>query len=438
MTPQQNELLTRVGAGTPMGSLLRNYWIPALTSSALVADGPPVRIRLLGEDLLAFRDSSGRVGVVSPACPHRSAPLYYGRNEEGGLRCVYHGWKFDVTGACVDLPTEEAAAKIMANVRLHAYEAIEKGQAIWVWMGAQGQAPGLPDFEWMGVPQENIHFSLRVQECNWVQALEGSIDSAHAAILHGRVDKQGTSVLSRSTMLSRVKQPRHELVDSPAGVSIATLRQLDDLSYWRITQFLMPFYTLVAPFEDTLSGQAWVPMDDEHTLVFMYSYDPNKPLDPKSRDIYANGYKGRDSGHGTPNGLERRVGQPYDRYWPRFSRHNDFGIDWEEQRTRRFSGIPALWAQDSAVQSGLDPIVDRSRQHLGTTDAGIVRVHRRLIDAATQLGEHGKPPAASRDPSSYALRSFSLSLKPGESWKDYVTLAGKPGGPVMSAGPPEA
>ncbi len=436
MKPALNELLTQVGKGTPMGGLIRRFWIPALLSSALARDEHATRIRLLGEDLLAFRDTDGRVGVVSAICPHRGAPLYYGRNEQSGLRCVYHGWKFDIAGACVDMPTEEADSPLAASTRLNAYHARERNGVVWVYMGDAKKIPPLPAFEWNRLAPDRCHISLRIQECNWVQAMEGSIDTAHAPMLHGRIDGHGKSVISRETVMSRVKNPKMEAVDMDYGAAIASLRQVDGLCYWRVTQFLFPFYTLIPPFEDNLSGQAWVPIDDEHTLCFMFSFDPVKPLNEKIRSIYRQGYRGRESGHPSVNGLERRVGMPYEDYWPKYGRHNDFGIDWEEQRAKRFSGMPGLWVQDAAV-SGLLPIVDRSCQSLGTTDTGIVRVHKRLISAAQRLRDSGELPRGATTADVFDVRAVAMNLGPGESWKDNFEQAIRTEGEVLVAEPPE-
>ena len=189
LTREENELLTRVGPGTPMGALMRCYWLPALLAEELPApDCPPVRVRLLGEDLVGFRDSEGRVGLLGAHCPHRGASLYFGRNEECGLRCVYHGWKFDVTGQCVDMPSEPPESSFKQKVRPTAYPCVEKGGVIWTYMGPPAEQPPLVDLEWIRAPAGHCHVSKTYQECNYLQGIEGGVDTAHSSFLHRMMD----------------------------------------------------------------------------------------------------------------------------------------------------------------------------------------------------------------------------------------------------------
>src|SRR5690349_18735433 len=185
-----NEILCRVGPGTPMGNLLRQYWFPAMPSFELPSpDCPPIKVRLLGEDLVAFRDSSGRVGLVANACPHRGASLFFGRNEEEGLRCVYHGWKFDVNGACVDMPSEPAESNFKNKVRVRAYPARDVNHMVWIYMGPRTTPPPFPAFEINTIPEENAgEPMIMMEEANWVQNLEGDLDSNHLDYLHARLD----------------------------------------------------------------------------------------------------------------------------------------------------------------------------------------------------------------------------------------------------------
>ena len=185
LSAQDNELLCRIGPGTPMGHLMRQYWMPGLKSDELPApDSPPLRLRLLGENLIAFRDTSGRVGVVQNACPHRGASLFFGRNEEDGLRCVYHGWKFDVSGACIDMPSEPAESNFKAKVRATAYATQERGGMVWVYMGPRDIPPELPQLEQNMLPVGEASIRAIQRECNWMQALEGDIDTTHLGFLH--------------------------------------------------------------------------------------------------------------------------------------------------------------------------------------------------------------------------------------------------------------
>jgi len=307
LSHEDNELLVRVGAGTPMGKLMRLYWIPFLLARDVPADGLPYRVRLLGEELVAFRDSSGQVGLVDQACPHRGAPLLFGRNEEGGLRCVYHGWKFSVDGSCQEMPAEPENTPMLKRVRVKAYPVQERNGVLWTYMGPDAEPPPLPSMEWNMVPPENAHVSMRIQECNWLQALEGEIDSAHAAFLHSRVDAGGAIGDWKQTA---DLQPKFEVVQHDAGIHIASRRKFEgDRNYIRVNQFLMPFWTLVPPFSEfpELSGHAWVPMDDEHTLCITFSYHPAQPFYAKTKKLMKEGHKGRETGHHSEVAYEKRA-----------------------------------------------------------------------------------------------------------------------------------
>ena len=329
LSHEDNERLVRVGKGTPLGELFRLYWIPFLPSVDLAKDGQPKRVRLLGEDLVAFRDSEGRVGLVDQACPHRGAPLIFGRNEDCGLRCVYHGWKFDVTGAVTDMPAEPARSRLKEHVRIKAYPCQERNGMIWTYMGPDAASPPpLPNLEWNLVPAEQVHVSVRVQECNWLQAVEGEIDSAHAPLLHGRLDLQGTT---SAWIQKRDLRPTFECIKQDFGMSIAARRNFDaNTLYWRVNQFILPFYTLVpplSPFPD-LSGHAWVPIDDQSTLCIMFSYHPSQPLLPKTRQIFEEGHNGRESGHASRHSLvQHPVTVPYAGYWTKYNPQNGFQFD---------------------------------------------------------------------------------------------------------------
>jgi len=418
LSREDNERLVRVGPGTPMGALMRLHWIPFLRSADVVADGQPHRVRLLGEDLVAFRDTSGRVGLVNHACPHRAAPMVFARNEEDGLRCVYHGWKFGVDGKCLDIATEAAGSPMCRNVKIKAYPVRERNGVLWAWMGPEVDAPPLPELEWNLVPAEQLHVSMRIQECNWLQALEGEIDSAHAAVLHARVDQRSTINQWRQ---AQDLVPTFECVQHPSGVNIAARRKAgDNLDYVRVNQFLLPFYTLVPPQTQypELSGHAWVPVDDEHTLCLMFTYHPAKPLPEKSRRMFQQGHQGWDSGHPAEASFEPRpVTHPYPLFWSKYNRRNAYGFDYGLQVTQRNSGMPGLWVQDAAAQSGVQPITDRSQEMLGTTDLGIVRTRRLLLDALRKLDTEGHRPASSTDPQSMMWRAVSITIPRGSDWK---------------------
>ena len=414
-----NELLVRVGPGTDMGRMMRLYWIPFLLARDLEVDGQPHRVRLLCEDLVAFRDSAGRVGLVDHACPHRGAPMVFARNEHEGLRCMYHGWKFAVDGSCKQMPAEPNGERMCQSVRIKSYPVQERHGVLWTYMGPDKTAPPLPQLEWNLVPEERVALSMRIQECNWLQALEGEIDSAHAAILHGRVDEAGVINQWRQ---AQDLMPKFECELHGAGVNIAARRKAGDgQEYIRVNQFLMPFWTLVPPQKQfpELSGHAWVPVDDEHTLCLMFSYHPSEPLYEKSRQVFKHGHRGRDTGHPSDASFEPRpVTDPFPKYWSRYNRANAYQFDHELQKKTFNSGVPGLWTQDAAYQSGVVAIYDRTQEHLGVTDTGIVRTRRLLIDSARQLAKAGQRPVSAERPELSMWRAVSLTLPTGTDWRE--------------------
>ncbi|MGB3067903.1 MAG: Rieske 2Fe-2S domain-containing protein [Ottowia sp.] len=415
---EDNERLVRVGPGTEMGRLMRLYWIPFLLARDVPADGQPYRVRLLGEDLVAFRNSEGKVGLVDHACPHRGAPLVFGRNEEGGVRCIYHGWKFSVEGRCLEMPAEPANSPMVAHMRIKSYPVRERNGVLWTYMGPEPEnAPELPSVEWNMVPEEQVALSVRVQECNWLQALEGEIDSAHAAILHGRADSKG--------VINQWKQaqdlaPTFECSVHDAGVSIASRRRMDEGNHYiRVNQYLMPFWTLVPPQSQfpELSGHAWVPIDDEHTLCLMFSYHPDQPFYEKTRKLFKEGHAGRQTGHSSQDSFEQRpCSEPYHNYWSVFNRGNAYQFS-AELAKKHNAGLPGLWVQDAACQSGVAPIYDRSQEHLGTTDIGIVRMRRVLLDALKRLAAEDRVPASATDPAQFLWRAISITVPAQADWK---------------------
>lgn len=416
LTHEQNETLVRVGPETPMGDMFRLYWIPFYPADGLPPDGQPKRVTLLGEDLVAFRDSEGRPGLIANACPHRGAPLMFGRNEECGLRCVYHGWKFDVEGCVVDMPAEPVESGLKDSVRAKTYPCRERNGVLWTYMGS-AIPPPLPQIEWNLVPDENVFVSFRVQECNWLQAVEGEIDSAHAPILHGRIDGEGAIA---NWVANKDLTPKFECLQQPFGLSIASRRTVDDDTYyWRVNQFLLPFWTLVPPQSKfpELSGHAWIPMDDENTLCLMFSYTPSGPLYPRMRELLSEGHKGRETGHASGQCYDPQPATvPYGDFRTKFTPQSGYGFDYESQRTTWFSGMPGLWVQDAACQTGVTPIVDRTQEYLSASDMGIVQARRLLLDSIQALRERGAPPIGADDPNIFMVRSVSLHLPTEADW----------------------
>src|SRR5206468_7380632 len=270
LSEPENVLLTRIGPGTPMGNLFRQYWIPALLSSELdEPDGAPKRIRLLGEDLIAFRNTSGQVGILANNCSHRGASLFFGRNEENGLRCVYHGSKYDVDGRCVDMPNEPPETEFKDKIRHGAYPTEEKNGAIWVYMGPRSEPPAFPHYEWSMVPEGHYAISKSLRECNWAQALEGDCDDAHVVSLHSFLDKRAANELDSANRYYR-KPLYLEVADAAYGVLSGTRRDADDGMYnWRITPVLFPSSSMFTVGNASEKGviwiRMWIPLDDENT-----------------------------------------------------------------------------------------------------------------------------------------------------------------------------
>src|SRR5579859_5678929 len=272
LSTEDNELLCRVGPGTPMGALMREYWLPAFVPSELAEpDGAPVRMRLLGENLIAFKITSGKYGLMAHNCPHRGASLFFGRNEEEGIRCVYHGWKFDIEGNCVDMPNEPAESDFKHKVKATAYPTVEKAGVVWAYMGPTENRPPLPDMEWMRAPAGHTWISKSYEACNYLQAMEGGLDTSHSSFLHRDLSAEGlANPRARSTA------PRLEVLNTDYGYMYASIRPLpqDKQNFVRVYHYVMPFYQLRAGgSHKTLGntdGHMWVPIDD--TTCWTYNF----------------------------------------------------------------------------------------------------------------------------------------------------------------------
>ncbi|WOP19715.1 Rieske 2Fe-2S domain-containing protein [Raineyella sp. LH-20] len=297
LRPEINQLLSQTGPDAPMGKLFRRYWQPVLLAEELPEnDCPPVRVKILSERLIAFRDTEGRYGLMDEFCAHRGASMWFGRNEENGLRCPYHGWKFDVTGQAVDVPSEADNSNFCASVKLKSYPMVQRGPVLWAYLGDPEQQPPLPEWEFATVPEEQAFCSKRLQECNWLQALEGGIDSSHVTFLHGgNVDTDplfksaagGANAYNKGDL-----KPFFEVIDHEGGLLIGARRNAqEDSYYWRITPWVLPNFTMVPPRADNpVHGHFWVPIDDEHCWAFSYDYHPTRPLTADEVQAMRDGY----------------------------------------------------------------------------------------------------------------------------------------------------
>jgi phenylpropionate dioxygenase-like ring-hydroxylating dioxygenase large terminal subunit len=385
LPPKENELITRVGAGTPMGNAMRRYWIPACMASEIAEpDGPPARVRLLGEDLVAFRDSDGRIGLLDEFCPHRRVSLYFGRNEECGLRCVYHGWKFDVDGNCLDQLNEPPEHQFKQHIHITAYPTVELGGIVWAYLGPADKMPPPPKFAWTQVPEARRHVSKVIQECNWLQALEGGIDTSHAPILHRLLTDNSTrGGIKPSSPFVRGKAPNLVVDVTDYGYLYAGIRPLGDSEvHIRSYHYILPFHQIrPSRSESGLpmdAGHIWVPMDDYNSMVYNWMYSTTDgPLTEQDRREYG-------IGNG-PDYVDQKT------FRSKQNRSNDYGLNREVQRTESYTGIDGINQQDRALQETMGRIVDRSKEHLGPGDKAIGQT-RRMLRAAVKAVEAGGDP----------------------------------------------
>ena len=404
----ENALITRVGSDTPMGATMRRSWMPALLAGELPEpDCPPVRVRLLGEDLVAFRDTQGRIGLLEEYCPHRRVSLFFGRNEECGLRCVYHGWKFDVDGSCVDMMNEPEELHFKNKVHATSYPTVEVGGIIWAYMGPPELQPPPPKFAWTQVPETHRHVTKVIQECNWLQGLEGGIDTSHAQILH----RSFTATVGPTSRGPRGGAPTVEVDVTNYGYRYAGIYpRPDGVSFIRTYQFVMPFHQLRPSTTDrgnpSVAGHIWVPMDDDNTMVYNWEYSiTDEPLNEADR-------------------LERRLGNgPFevDQTTFRSQRHreNNYLLDRQAQKTKSFTGIEGVNTQDRAVQESMGHLVDRSQEHLGPADKAIIQARRLLLQAIRTVQEGGTPGGI--EPTYYTLRAPEGVLPRTADWRELFT-----------------
>jgi len=409
LSHEENELLCRVGPGTPMGNVFRRYWIPALLSEEIPEPGgPPARVRLLGEDLVAFRDSLGRVGLIDDKCAHRRAPLFFGRPEEGGLRCVYHGWKYDVDGNVLDTPCEPVNSMLKHGVKLVAYPCREVHGLIFTYMGPKEKMPLLPNYEWMtNVEKRRPAQSKYTNENNWLQSVEGDCDSSHTAYLHRKAGDASTIGDTLDLAPGMGEGLTFELEQGPWYIKAASIRHVSDrLAYVRTNAFIPPCIGI--PPGGVAQGGVetegfhaiyQVPADDTTTLRY---------------DLY-----GRASNEG--GGLYSRH-EVDGRYRKLMNQANDYLIDRAKQQTSIFSGIDSgNHTQDAMVTEGMGPIVDRTKEHLGACDAQPLAMRAMLLKAVRDVQEGKDPPGVAFRPEDNRFDDFFLTvavLPKDAPWRD--------------------
>lgn len=402
LSVEENERLTRVGRGSPMGNLLRRYWLPACTSAEIAEpDCDPVRIRLLGEELVGIRDSGGRAGVLDEHCPHRGASLALGRNEEGGVRCIYHGWKMDVDGRILEMPCEPPGSTFKDRLRANAYPVREHGGMVWVYLGPRELTPPLPNLEWTLVPETNRSISKAVEEANFLQAIEGTVDSSHASILHSGL----TTLLQRDPRQAYDVQPQIAVRDTPYGFVQGSWRryEADPENSIRVntTNFIFPFFCLVPP-RGHAHIHAYVPIDDENTWDYSIYYSPTLTIDHEKTMRRRRVMPGVDL---LPDGRKIR------------NRDNNYLQDRAAMRERRtFSGIGDNPHEDHGVQESMGAIYDRSTEHLGAADVGIIHLRKRLAEAVDEVVSGGTPPGLEPGVAFESIRSHLKVLPKDVPW----------------------
>ena len=397
-----NDLVTQTGPGTAMGNLFRRYWHPALLSEQLPGpDCEPVRLELLSEKMLAFRDTEGKLGLIDEFCAHRGVSLWFGRNEQNGIRCPYHGWKYDVNGNCTEVPSEPTSG-YCERIKLKSYPLVERGGVIWVYMGPADKQPPLPEWEFATLPKEHSYMSKRVQASNWLQALEGGIDSSHVSFLH-------SASLSRDPLFKGAKgnqynlndlSPVFEVVEADGGLLVGARRNAeDDQYYWRITPWVMPGFTMVPPRGDhPVHGHFWVPINDHSCWTWSFDYHPTRALTTAEVDAMKGGAS-----------IHVKVDKDY---VPLQRMDNDYLMDRKAQREGLlYSGIEGIGMQDASLQESMGAIQDRTKENLVSTDNGIIMARQRLIKAARALAENPDFVLPGLDPEHQKVRSVAMLIK---------------------------
>ncbi len=408
ITRAENELLTRTGPAAPMGKLFREYWLPAMLSERLPdRDGPPIAIKLLGERLVAFRDTQGRIGLLGEFCPHRRVSLVYGRNEQCGLRCVYHGWKFDVEGRVLDMPAEPNPP--LNSIRQTAYPTREAGGMVWAYMGPRKEPPPFPDFLFTKLPAKQVIGYHYHQECNYLQGIEADLDIAHPSFLHRMAG--AANLDERRRAMDRDPRPRAYAREEPFGLQTVwgwSAEEPGRSLFW-VDPFVAPCYTLVPGGRTQLrwTWHAWVPIDDEHHWLYYVHYDPEIVPGPDER--------GR---------LEQIFGHdlidPENDYRSRANLGNKHLFDRQRQVRENFTGIRGIAAQDIAITQSMGPIVDRSLEHVMSKDILVVQLRRYLLKLLRSY-QAGKAPPGMRGEFDYAdIDSRMVIVPTGTSFKDIL------------------
>lgn len=402
LSKEDNSLLVTSEANTVMGNYLRCYWHPvALSEEIAEPDSPPIRVKIMGEDLLLFRDSQGKTGLIEPFCAHRGADLFFGRNEDCGIRCIYHGWKYDVHGNCIDMPNVPKDAAYHGKIKIKAYPTREFADMVWAYMGPTDEEPSeLPQLEVGLVPKDHRYVTKRLVECNWTHSMEGALDTAHFSFLHMPAPTftkdDNTNIAAdekRIRWLRNDPAPRFSIIDHAVGFMIGGARNADPGDhYWRLTQFMLPTHSITpsAMPNETYYGYTWVPIDDHHCWTYVYAWNPDRPIPADELQNYKKGGYGQFAELGAG-------------YIPIRNRNNNYLMSREDQKNISFTGVKGIAEQDQMAQESQGYIVDRTKENLTPTDIGIIRFRKLLMQEAKNYAK-GIKPLAPNQASEYCIR----------------------------------
>jgi len=416
LTREENELLCRVEGDAPMGRMMRRYWVPAALTTELEAGGAPRRTRLFGEDLVAFRADDGTVGILDENCPHRGASMVLARNEDCALRCLYHGWKIAADGTVLETPAEPLESRFAEKVRARSYPVYEDGGTVWAYLGPRGTEPPRMHFDWMSLPGDHCQITKVLEECNWAQSLEGVIDSAHSGFLHSTmiVPVAGEASTKRDNVgvtqrPSDDRAPRLEVENTPYGFRYAaTRRPLIDpehRDYVRVTLFVAPFFSMFPGPAGWTHMQAFVPIDDAHTMFHFWQIKPDGPIDAELRAARV-------------KRAYQEIGVDLDSQYRKVrTRENNWLQEREAMRERSFTGIAGVNNEDIAMQESMGPVYDRTKEHLGASDAAVIRMRRIMLEGVRNF-MNGAPPVGLAEPVAYErLHAEERMIPKGSAWQ---------------------
>jgi phenylpropionate dioxygenase-like ring-hydroxylating dioxygenase large terminal subunit len=409
LSATDNAYLNSSEPDTPMGNYLRCHWHPvALSEEVAKPDCAPIRLKVMGEDLLLFRDSKGKTGLIEPFCAHRGADLFFGRNEECGIRCIYHGWKYDIHGNCIDMPNVPKDAAYHGKIKIKAYPTQEFADMVWAYMGPPDIQPfEVPQLEAGLVPPSHRYVTKRLVECNWTHSMEGALDTAHFSFLHMpapafRKDDSSNIAAdeSRIRWLRNDPAPRFKIIDHEVGFLIGGARNADPGDhYWRLTQYMLPTHSITpsAMPNETYYGYSWVPIDDHSCWMYVYAWHPDQAISNEERKKYIKGGYGQFAELGPG-------------YVPLRNRSNSYLMSREEQKTISFTGIRGIAEQDQMAQESQGYMIDRTKENLSPTDVGIIRFRKLLLQEAKAFAA-GKNPDSPNKAKDYCVRGGGAHTK---------------------------